>query len=581
MTISFKLQSLTQPNYKSSKLESLIFEGEFIPAKPKTGDSITVSVFSDDGVAVEVDGKLIFDRFGKGQHLPNLKESLHDLPGPDKGKWIPGKRYFIRIKYSNIIFTGDADIDGLTVFGHNGGGAVPTVDFENTSRGGDRVVSAKDEQKKMPGGKKELKVRIKNSKDKATLKIVGKDKTSGSASFDEKANKTELKDVADGDTIVLHGRNISSAPRDVEIQAFLRGKLAGQFSLTVFRVDQESFVKGDMSKINGFVKATSHIDSTLLDLAKGFTANNLQLGVNKIFKDGEESVYAGIVLRGKIIPTGMDKMDFFRDHNRFESFNWDRRGSVRRYNAQGCLRVIGEGGLTSQIRFIATDDFTDNDADLDKDLTPDPDDPTQLKDLFIWTVDGPNLVLEDIGGGVGSTASLRWQFHQRVYYATVPVSDTLPWFVRMSIENTGKGTLKLTGALVKNKNLQDNQVMQGTTPLSQDLNDSNIKFTIKSVTPTDIKRPLAREAVTGNITGVNLDAGKECQHIVYMVREFEKKDETRFTIIEMSPRTSITKTNIKGDYQVFPSATLAEDYKVKVFIFDKAVTAKENVNIHK
>ncbi len=135
-----------EPMYKSSRVESKIFQGCFIPGRPNPGKkNVTLAIFSDDGCEVAVNGKVILPRFEKPQHLPDVTKddipknqqaknvdriSFHVLNGSDgKGAlWEAGKVYHIRIKYSNIVFTGATDIDGCTLFAFDGGGQVVQID---------------------------------------------------------------------------------------------------------------------------------------------------------------------------------------------------------------------------------------------------------------------------------------------------------------------------------------------------------------------------------------------------------------------------------------------------------------------
>ena len=85
-----------------------------------------LAIFSDDGCDVYVDGTLVWSAKDKGQALPDLPNSLHELPGTLS----PGS-HSVEIDYSNVIYTvADAskgiapDIDGCTLFQY---GPIPTV----------------------------------------------------------------------------------------------------------------------------------------------------------------------------------------------------------------------------------------------------------------------------------------------------------------------------------------------------------------------------------------------------------------------------------------------------------------------
>lgn len=87
-----------------------VFEGAFFPAS----DSTQLAIFSDDGCNVIINGQLVWSGLNRGQHLPNLKQSLHPIPFD----LVAGRRYDIRVEYSNIIYRGTTDADGATLFAY-------------------------------------------------------------------------------------------------------------------------------------------------------------------------------------------------------------------------------------------------------------------------------------------------------------------------------------------------------------------------------------------------------------------------------------------------------------------------------
>lgn len=101
------------PVYHSTKLEETTLEGDF------TADANTTSlaIFSDDGCDVSIGPDVdhltnIWNRRDQAQALPDLLNSLHVLPIT----LVAGSTYHIRVGYSNVIYTGDGDIDGVTLF---------------------------------------------------------------------------------------------------------------------------------------------------------------------------------------------------------------------------------------------------------------------------------------------------------------------------------------------------------------------------------------------------------------------------------------------------------------------------------
>ena len=98
------------------------FSGKYTPPElpdEKKGRFVYgLALFSDDGCNVTVNGSLIHQRMGQGQHLPNIGDSFHVL----KTALAPGEPIDITVDYSNIIYDDDPDspgypdIDGCTLF---------------------------------------------------------------------------------------------------------------------------------------------------------------------------------------------------------------------------------------------------------------------------------------------------------------------------------------------------------------------------------------------------------------------------------------------------------------------------------
>ena len=98
------------------------FSGKYTPPElpdDKKGRFVYgLALFSDDGCNVTVNGSLIHQRMGQGQHLPNIGDSFHVL----QTALAPGEPTDITVDYSNIIYDDDPDspgypdIDGCTLF---------------------------------------------------------------------------------------------------------------------------------------------------------------------------------------------------------------------------------------------------------------------------------------------------------------------------------------------------------------------------------------------------------------------------------------------------------------------------------
>jgi hypothetical protein len=98
------------------------FSGKYtapeLPEEKKGRFVYGLALFSDDGCNVKVNGSVVHERLGKGQHLPNINDSFHVL----QTALAPGEPTDITVDYSNTIYNDDPDssdypdIDGCTLF---------------------------------------------------------------------------------------------------------------------------------------------------------------------------------------------------------------------------------------------------------------------------------------------------------------------------------------------------------------------------------------------------------------------------------------------------------------------------------
>lgn len=107
--------------HKSIHLEKVTFEDKSYKPKAPSGKTPSpflygLAILSDDGCKVTINGKEVLSRFGKGQALPNLKQSFHILPILLSS----GTPANIKVEYSNIFYIDNnlnqPDIDGATLF---------------------------------------------------------------------------------------------------------------------------------------------------------------------------------------------------------------------------------------------------------------------------------------------------------------------------------------------------------------------------------------------------------------------------------------------------------------------------------
>lgn len=104
--------------YPSTKEEQTVFQGDLTA----TTDQDRLAIFSDDGCTITIregngpNDRIVLDRKGQGQPLPDFAQSLHRLPIALRA----GEIYHIRVEYSNISYTGAGDIDGASLFSLSG-----------------------------------------------------------------------------------------------------------------------------------------------------------------------------------------------------------------------------------------------------------------------------------------------------------------------------------------------------------------------------------------------------------------------------------------------------------------------------
>ncbi len=110
----------TDLGYHSAEgLEERSFNGKFTMPELPEGEvgsyMYGLSIFSDDGCDLSIDGVKVHSHYKRPQGLPRLNESLHEIPILLQ----PGKEYEFEVNYSNVKFyvkDERPDIDGCTLF---------------------------------------------------------------------------------------------------------------------------------------------------------------------------------------------------------------------------------------------------------------------------------------------------------------------------------------------------------------------------------------------------------------------------------------------------------------------------------
>jgi hypothetical protein len=332
------------------------------------------------------------------------------------------------VRYSNTIFNGRLiDIDGCTLFAYQDGGAAAEVQFVNTARGGDRVVSARDKKLGLPGGVKEITVRVKPDGTEADLLIVRKDKkTSGSASFDKDDDKaTKLEKVKGEKKIVIHGRDLSGGPRDVEIQGQIKGKACGAFEFTVFAVDLRAVIDPKLTSQEAISEAAigngGKFVTPLRQIYDDGTAQLKKVGYFTLPEDDRIRVFGGIYLPGKILPADMKPEDFSSEANRKDSFFRIRKIGKRQFI----------NGKAREGEIAIADDRFDSPSNLGMDNTAGKDLPND-KHLYVHSIDVVQRTTLFATQKPGDSIRTRFSAVEFFEYAQVQCSNKVEWYLAAS-----------------------------------------------------------------------------------------------------------------------------------------------------
>ena len=98
------------------------FSGTWTPY----GNQKRLAIHADDGCRVTINGNVVLDEFKKGIPLPDMNRSFIVLPG----RYAAGQSYTVKVEYSNVAYTGQGDIDGVTLYEFDSDHKI-AVSFEN------------------------------------------------------------------------------------------------------------------------------------------------------------------------------------------------------------------------------------------------------------------------------------------------------------------------------------------------------------------------------------------------------------------------------------------------------------------
>ncbi len=116
-----QFESVNGPVYSNSpNPSSLPFHTTFTGTVTADATMTKLAIFSDDGCDVLVDGTKVWSAKDQGQALPDLPNSLHELPVT-----LTAGSHTVEIDYSNVIYTVadptkgiPPDVDGCTLFAY-------------------------------------------------------------------------------------------------------------------------------------------------------------------------------------------------------------------------------------------------------------------------------------------------------------------------------------------------------------------------------------------------------------------------------------------------------------------------------
>jgi|GEM_PF-6616327 len=399
----------------------------------------------------------------------------------------------------------------MMAMGSSSSGSGPKVTFVNNTRNGDRVVSAKDVALGLPGGIKKLDVTIKPDGTTATLTIKTKAGGSGTAVF--QSTGTATRTVTGTKTVTIEGRNISNGPRDVFVEVKVGNDVLGTWDFTVFRVDVTTLLTGDIStKLPA--SAINYVGKSLRDVFKAGYPNRTKLGHQSLTDANGDlnALYAGVVFKGKIVPSGIASNDFNAAHSRSESFNWGRVGTFRTWDENNCVSLSTFSGVDP--RKTAMDGTDDDPLDLDEDCTPAAD--GVAGELFIWSVDTPQTVY-DPKAPDGTIERLRYNFTEAVSYAGVKAGADVKWYWRTSTKTNAAAPnyvqlVDVTG---------DNKVATGESTLTWNLMAASTPaFTLTDWTPLTKKKSSngGFNIQFFKVTGTGLKPAGTCKPVVVISR---------------------------------------------------------------
>lgn len=479
-------------------------------------------------------------------------------------------------------------------------GRIPGLKIDSNVDGrNDRVVSARDTQAGLPGGIKRVRVTV-PTKVTISLEIQARPGTTGSAFFDAARTQTTLTNVSGQRDITIYGGDVSgiaanapqgtSATRNMQIVATSGTTSQELWAFTVFRVDLVPYKSGNVDNIiptNAL--SASGLDKNIgaLSLRQyykealsvfGSTSNGGVLGANIVAPPtstlNSQYLFGGIVIRGKVIPSGMSGKDFNRIRSRSKSFFWQQLISSRLYNSdQSFFTQVSRNFEWS----VASQQVSDNPHDENADLLPDVDSLYGAGELSIWFVDTPGFSALAVPNN-GDKLRVRYQFMDQVAYAGTACSKPLNWFYRASVVNQAQTLTKLTDKAGDNIVSADSGTTKAVTPLTSDLTQPDSSVPPPTLTGRDPDRIVAGSIVNGSVSGTSLDRAGVLLTWVYGLREVQTSDiktekyTLPFNINALNPNQIFGTWNVRANQQT-------GNYNINVAVGDKMAQPAANLAV--
>ncbi len=440
------------------------------------------------------------------------------------------------------------------------------VVIDNKSRGGDKVVVAKDVANGIPGGTKVFEVSVVPKGATATLIAArtGAGSTAGSAVFN---NGTNELGVTGGDkplTVTIEGRDTSDKPQNMEIQYKIGNNVTSSgVKFTVFKVELAAFYgvnETSADKIPASAKGEAGAGPETCRAIFDANKNNHKFGFSD-FAGG--TAQGGIYFRGKILPAGMNPADFGTgrpngfDGKRVISHRWYKNDSLADRN------VIAGAVTAVKHRYVSNQ--SDDPDDYEEDLKPDADFMGDTH-LYIHLLDTPQRTLSS---AIKANETTRFRFNATEFaeYGRTRCSNEIKWHFVCSGKKDQNGLYAVLADVAN-----DNEVGVGHVQLTPNLGApagmAPAGVALSKPAPPAVGQPSVITAgdrgVAVEITGTNLKAATGAAQVTFLLDEVTGTADTPHLLEVRFPDVNEAGTKITGTLDV-PADTKKGKYKMLVF----------------